>query len=140
MQRTRPNGQNERRMPPNGCGGRSYRLFEWLPRLPGTSSNGYDVNRGLAWTVAILSFAEEHNRREMAETLLGHAFGSAGFHKDGSPTDELTELLEQVRCSRIEQGVATTAGNQLGAVFLPDGDAGRPYRDRANFYRELEKR
>ena len=119
---------------------RAYRLFEWLPRLPGTSSNGYNVNRGLVWTVAILSFAEKHNRREMAETLLGHAFGNAGFHTDGSPTDELTELLEQVRCSRIEQGVATTAGNQLGAVFLPDGDAGRPYRDRANFYRELEKR
>ena len=119
---------------------RAYQLFEWLPRLPGTTSSGYDVDRGLAWTTAILSFAEEHNRREVAEGLLGHAFGSAGFHKDGSPTDELIELLERVRCSRIEQGVATTTGNQAGAVWLPDGDAGRPYRDRASFYRELEER
>ncbi len=119
---------------------RAYRLFEWLPRLPGTTSSGYDVNRGLDWTATILSFAEEHDRREVAEGLLGNAFGSAGFHEDGSPTDELTELLERVRCSRIEQGVATTAGNQLGAVWIPRGDAGRPYRDRAGFYRALEKR
>ena len=119
---------------------RAYRLFQWLPRLPGTTSSGYDVERGLAWTAEILSFAEEHSRREVAETLLGNAFGSAGFHKDGSPKDELTKLLEKVRCSRIEEGVAATAGDQLGAVWLPDDDAGRPYRDRADFYRELEKR
>lgn len=119
---------------------RAYRLFEWLPRLPGTTSSGYDVNLGLDWTAAILSFAEDHNRREVAEDLLGKAFASAGFHKDGSPTDELTELLERVRCSRVEQAVATTAAGQLGAVILPDGDAGRPYRARAKFYRELEKR
>ena len=87
-----------------------------------------------------LSFAEEHDRREIAEILLGHAFGSAGFHEDGALTDELTELLEFVRCSRIEEGVATTVGNQLGAVYLPHGDAGRPYRARVDFYRELETR
>ena len=120
---------------------RAYRLFQWLPRLPGTTSSGYDVNRGIAWTEAILSFAEEHNRREVAETLLGYAFGSAGFYKDGSPKDELTELLEKVQCSRIEEGVvAAITGNQLGAVRLPKDDAGRPYRDRANFYQDLEKR
>ena len=119
---------------------RAYRLFEWLPRLPGSTSSGYEVEQGLVWTTSILSFAEEHNRREVAESLLGHAFGSAGFHEDGAPTDELTELLELVRCSRIEEGVATTIGNQLGAVCLPKGDAGRPYRTRADFYRELEMR
>lgn len=119
---------------------RAYRLFEWLPRLPGTTSSGYDVDLGLAWTAAILSFADEHDRSEVAETLLGDAFGSAGFHKDGSPRDELTMLLEKVRCARIEEGVAAAAGNQMGAVWLPDDDAGRPFRDRAEFYRELEKR
>ena len=119
---------------------RAYRLFEWLPRLPGSTSSGYEVEQGLAWTTSILSFAEEHNRREVAESLLGHAFGSAGFHEDGAPTDELTELLELVRCPRIEEGVATTVGNQLGAVCLPKGDAGRPYRTRVDFYRELEMR
>ena len=118
----------------------AYRLFEWLPTLPGTTSSGYDVNRGLDWTAAILSFAKDHDRREVAEDLLGNAFGSAGFHDDGSPTDELTELLERVQCSRIERGVARAVGNQLGAVWLPDDDAGGPYRDRAEFYRELEKR
>ena len=71
---------------------RAYGLFKWLPRLPGTTSNGYDVKQGLAWTTAILSFAEEHDRREVAESLLGQAFGSAGFHQDGTtPTDELTQ-------------------------------------------------
>ena len=70
---------------------RAYRLFKWLPRLPGTTSSGYDVKQGLAWTTAILSFAEEHDRREVAESLLGQAFGSAGFHQDGTPTDELTQ-------------------------------------------------
>ena len=119
---------------------RAYRLFEWLPRLPGSTSSGYKVEQGLAWTTSILSFAEEHNRREVAESLLGHAFGSAGFHEDGAPTDELTKLLELVGCSRIEEGAATTVGNQLGAVCLPKGDAGRPYRIRADFYRELEMR
>ena len=119
---------------------RAYRLFEWLPRLPGTTSSGYDVEQGLAWTTAILSFAEEHDRREKAEILLGHAFGSAGFHENGTPTDELTELLELVRCSRIEEGVATAVGDQLGAVMLPADDAGRPYRARKDFYRELETR
>ena len=119
---------------------RIYRLLKWLPRLPGTTSSGYDVKQGLAWTTAILSFAEEHDRREVAESLLGQAFGSAGFHKGGVPTDELIELLEQVMCSRIEQGVAITVGNQLGATWLPKDDAGRPYRARAEFYRELETR
>ena len=119
---------------------RAYRLFKWLPRLPGTTSSGYDVEQGLAWTTSILSFAEEHDRREVAESLLGQAFGSAGFHEDGTPTDELTNLLEAVRCSRIEQGVAVSASNQFGAVCLPEGDAGRPYRARADFYRELEAR
>lgn len=119
---------------------RVYRLLKWLPRLPGTTSSGYDVKQGLAWTTAILSFAEEHDRREVAESLLGQAFGSAGFHKGGAPTDELTELLEQVMCSRIEQGVAIAVGNQLGAEWLPKDDAGRPYRARAAFYRELETR
>ena len=119
---------------------RAYSLFQWLPRLPGTTSSGYDVDRGFAWTAEILSFAEQHNRREIAETLLGNAFGSAGFHKDGSPKHELTELLERVRCSRIEEGVAATTGDKLGAVWLPDDDAGRPYRDRAKFYGDMEKR
>ena len=119
---------------------RVYRLLKSFPRLPGTTSSGYDVKQGLAWTTAILSFAEEHDRREVAESLLGQAFGSAGFHKGGAPTDELTELLERVMCSRIEQGVATTVGNQLGAAWLPKNDAGRPYRAREAFYRELELR
>ena len=119
---------------------RIYRLLKWLPRLPGTTSSGYDVKQGLAWTTAVLSFAEEHDRREVAESLLGQAFGSAGFRQDGTPTDELIELLEQVMCSRIEQGVAITVGNQLGATWLPKDDAGRPYRARAEFYRELETR
>ena len=135
-----PEWTEHRKRAPELLKRRAYRLFEWLPRLPGTTSSGYDVEQGLAWTTAILSFAEEHNRREVAESLLGHAFGSAGFHEDGAPTDDLTELLELVRCSRIEEGVATTVGNQLGAVCLPTGDAGRPYRARADFYRELETR
>ena len=119
---------------------RAYGLFKWLPRLPGTTSNGYDVKQGLAWTTAILSFAEEHDRREVAESLLGQALGSAGFHEDGAPTDELTQLIEVLRCSRIEQGIAISVSNQFGPVMLPEGDAGRPYRARADFYRELEAR
>ena len=119
---------------------RAYRLFEWLPRLPGTTSSGYDVKRGLDWTAAILSFAEEHDRREVAEDLLGRAFGSAGFHEDGSPTDELTELLEGVQCPRVESGVASAASNKMGVEILPDGDPGGPYRDREKFYWELEQR
>ena len=119
---------------------RAYRLFERLPRLPGMTSNGYDAEQGVAWTTSILSFAEEHDRREVAESLLGRAFGNAGFHEDGTPMDELVELLERVRCPRIEEGVATGAGNRLGAIYLPKGDAGRPFRDRADFYRELEVR
>lgn len=119
---------------------RAYHLFKWLPRLPGTTSNGYDVDLGIAWTTAILDFAGEHNRREVAETLLGYAFGSAGFHEDGSPKDELADLLERVQCPRIEEGVAANAGDQREGVFLPDDDAGRPFRDRAGFYRELEKK
>ena len=135
-----PEWTKRRESAPELLRSRAYRLFEWLPRLPGTTSSGYDVSQGLAWTTSILSFAEEHNRREVAESLLGHAFGTAGFHKDGAPTDELTRLLEFVGSSRIEQGIATTVGNQLGAVMLPDGDAGRPYRARVDFYRELETR
>ena len=119
---------------------RAYRLFQWLPRLPGTTPGGYDVNQGLAWTDSILSFAEKYNRREVAESLLGHVFATAGFHEDGAPTKELTELLELVKCTRIEQGVATTFGNQLGAVMLPRSDPGHPYRARADFYRDLEAR
>ena len=135
-----PEWTERRKSAPEWLKRRAYRLFEWLPRLPGTTSSGYDVEQGFAWTTSILSFAEEHGRGEVAESLLGHAFGSAGFHEDGAPTDELTELLELVRCSRIEEGIATTVGNQLGAVCLPKGDAGRPYRARADFYRELEMR
>ena len=135
-----PEWTERRKSAPEWLRRRACRLFEWLPRLPGTTSSGYNVEQGLAWTTSILSFAEEHDRREAAENLLGHAFGSAGFHEDGAPTDELTELLDLVRCSRIEEGVATTVGNQLGAVCLPKGDAGRPYRARADFYRDLETR
>ena len=135
-----PDWTERRKNAPDWLRSRAYRLFEWLPRLPGTTSSGYDAEQGIAWTTSILSFAEEHDRREVAEILLGHAFGSAGFHDDGAPTDELVELLELVRCSGIEEGVATIAGNQLGAVWLPEGDAGRPYRARAEFYRDLELR
>ena len=135
-----PEWTERRKSAPEWLRSRAYRLFEWLPRLPGTTSSGYEVEQGLTWTTSILSFAEEHNRREVAEGLLGHALGSAGFHEDGAPTDELTKLLELVRCSRIEEGIATIVGNQLGAVCLPHGDAGRPYRVRADFYRELETR
>ena len=108
---------------------RAYRLFEWLPRLPGTTSSGYEVEQGLTWTASILSFAEEHNRREVAESLLGHAFGSAGFHEDGAPTDELTELLELVRCSHIEEGIATTVARlrqYLRKYGGPDPTKSRP--------------
>ena len=119
---------------------RAYRLFERLPRLPGTTSSGYDAEQGAAWTTSILSFAEEHDRLEVAERLLGRAFGNAGFHEDGTPMDELVKLLERVRRPRIEEGVATGAESRLGPVWLPKGDAGRPFRDRADFYRELEVR
>ena len=119
---------------------RGYRLFDWLPRLPGTTSSAYDVNQGLDWTAAILSFAEKHDRREVAEDLVGNALGSAGFREDGSPRHEMRELLERVRCSGIEVGVARAVVNRTGAVWLPDGDAGGPYRNRAEFYRELEHR
>lgn len=119
---------------------RAYQLFQWLPRLPGTTSSGFDVKQGVAWTEKILTFAEEHDRREDAESLLGTVFGNAGFHEDGSPTDELTQLLEQIRCTRIEQGIVTVIGSRLGAVVLPDGDAGRPFHKLADFYQELELR
>ena len=135
-----PDWEERREKAPEWLRFRAYRLFEWLPRLPGTTSSGYDVEQGLAWTEAILAFAEEQNRREVAETLLGHAFGSGGFHEDGSPRDELSALLGRLQCSRIEEGVAITVGNKLGAVRLPADDAGRPYRDRAAFYAQLEKR
>lgn len=116
------------------------RLLQWLPRLPGTTSSGYNVDQGLTWTRSILSFADEHDRREAAEDLIGHAFGSAGFHKDGSPKDELIGLIERVQCSGIEQGIAIAVSNQWGAVWLPDDDPAQPYRRRANFYRNLEIR
>ena len=135
-----PEWQERRENAPERLRRRAHQLFRWLPRLPGTTSNGYKVDQGLAWATAILSFADEHNRREVAETLLGHAFGSAGCHKDGSPTVELTQLLDRVRCSRIEEGIAMAVGNQLGTAWIPDGDAGRPYQTRADFFRELEKR
>ena len=119
---------------------RARRLFDWLPRLPGTTPNGYDAKQGLTWFNSILAFAEQHGRREIAEILLGNTLGTAGFHDDGAPTDQLTELLELVGSPRIEESVANTVGNALGAVRLPRGDAGRPYRDRVEFYRELEVR
>ncbi len=125
---------------PEGLQRRAYRLFQWLPRLPGTTSSGFDVHQGVAWTEKFLTFAEEHDRREDAESLLGSVFGNAGFHEDGSPTDELTQLLEQIRCTRIEQGIVTVVGSRLGAVVLPDGGAGRPFHKLADFYRELELR
>lgn len=119
---------------------RARRLFRWLPRLPGTTSRRYDVDAGVAWTTAILSFADRHDRREAAETLLGHAFGNAGFHEDGSPTDDLTSVLEQIKCSGIERGIAMAVGDRFGSVPLPDDEAGRPYRTRAEFYRKMEER
>ena len=119
---------------------RARRLFRWLPRLPGTTSNGYDAKQGVTWITSILSFADQHGRREVAEILLGNTLGTAGFHDDGSPTEQLTELLERVGSPRIEESVANTVGNALGAVRLPRGDAGRPYRNRVEFYRELEVR
>ena len=119
---------------------RARQLFRWLPRLPGTTSERYDVNAGVAWTTAILSFADRHDRREAAETLLGHALGNAGFHEDGSPTDDLTNLLEQIKCSGIERGIAMAVGDRFGSVPLPDDEAGRPYRSRAEFFRKMEER
>ena len=135
-----PEWQERRENAPEQLKRRAFRIFEWLPKLPGTTSSGYKVERGVAWVKAILSFADEHDRREAAETLVGHALGSAGFHKDGSPTEELTWLLERIPCSRIERGIAVTVANQMGPVLLPADDAGQPYRTRAEFYRELEKR
>ena len=117
---------------------RAHRLLRWLPRLPGTTSNGYNVDQGLAWTTEILSFADKHNRREAAEDLIGHAFGSAGFHKDGSPKDELIELIERLQCPAIEQGIAIAVSNQLGSVWFPDNDVGSPYKSKSDFYRDLE--
>ena len=134
-----PEWQERKENAPEGLRRRAFRLFGWLPRLPGTTSKEYKVELGHAWTKEILSFADEHDRRGVAETLLGQSFGSAGLHRDGSPTDELTDLLERVRCPGIEQGVAMAVGNKLGAVPLPDDDAGRPYRTRAEFYRKLEE-
>ena len=135
-----PKWQGFRENAPEGLRRRAYRIFRWLPRLPGTTSNGYEVDLGLAWVKAILSFADEHDRREVAETFLGQAFGSAGFHRNGSPTKELTLLLERIQNSRIEQEIAMAVANQLGPVLLPADDAGWPYRTRSEFYRELEKR
>ena len=119
---------------------RARQLFRWLPKLPGTTSKRYDVDVGVAWTTAILSFADHHDRREAAETLLGHAFGNAGFHEDGSPSEELTHLLEQVKCPGIERGIAMAVGDRLGSVALPEDEAGRHYRTRAEFFRRLEER
>ena len=119
---------------------RARQLFRWLPMLPGTMSKRYDVDAGAAWTTAILSFAEQHDRREAAETLLGHAFGNAGFHEDGSPTDDLTNILEQIKCPGIERGIAVAVGNRFGSVALPEDEAGRPYRTRAEAYRKMEER
>ena len=102
--------------------------------------DGYDAKQGVTWFTSILAFAEQHGRREIAEILLGNTLGTAGFHEDGAPTGQLTELLELVGSPRMEESVANTVGNALGAVRLPRGDAGRPYRDRVEFYRELEVR
>lgn len=119
---------------------RARQLFRWLPRLPGTTLKGYDVDAGVAWTTAILSFAGRHDRREAAETLLGYAFGNAGFREDGTPTDDLTNLLEQIKCSGVERGIAMAVGDRFGSVPLPDDEAGRPYRTRAEFFRKMEER
>ena len=138
MGTTPPEWTERRERSPKWLVKRAYRLFEWLPRLPRTTSSGYKLEKALAWTTAILSFADEHNRREIAEILLGNAFGNAGFHCDGVPTEELTKLLEAVGCTRIENGIATTVGNHLGGAWLPKEDAGRPCRDRVNLFRDLE--
>ena len=135
-----PEWKERRENASEGLRTRARQLFQWLPRLPGTTSSGYNVDLGVAWATEILSFADQHNRREVAETLLGEALGSAGFRKNGSPTDEFTSLLERLRNSRIEQGVAISVSNQFGAVFIPGDDPGRPFRTQAEYYRELEIR
>ena len=119
---------------------RGARLFRWLPRLPGTASNGSEADLSLAWTNAILSVADQHDRRGAADSLLGKVLGSAGFLGDGAPTDERTQLLERVRCLGIERGLAMAVGNKLGTVPPSDDEAGRPYRTRAESYRELAER
>ena len=48
-----PEWAERRKSAPERLRRRAYRLFKWLPRLPGTTSSGYDVEQGLAWTTAI---------------------------------------------------------------------------------------
>ena len=98
-------------------------------------------NRALTWTMAILSFADEHDRREVAESILGHAFGCAGFHEGRCANGRIDRAPRGWSVVLVSsRGLQTSASNQLGAVCLPHGDAGRPYRVRADFYRELEVR
>ncbi len=118
-----------------------YRLFEWLPELPGFDDTGrFRLDAAVGWTRSLLDFAAKHDRLEVAQILLGRAFAAAGMNDDQEPTAELVELLEALHNPRIEESVATAAGNQVGPTRLPADDPGRPARERSERYYELERR
>ena len=118
-----------------------YRLFEWLPELPGFDDTGhFRLDAAVGWTRSLLDFAEKHDRLEIAQILIGRAMAAAGMNDDQEPTPELAELLEALHNPRIEEGVVMATSNQVGPTWLPDDDPGRPYRERAERYSELERR
>ncbi len=117
-----------------------YRLFEWLPELPGFDGTGrFRLDAAVGWTQSLLGFARMHDRLEVAQILIGRAFAAAGMNDDQEPTQELVELLEALHNPRIEESVATAAGNQVGPTWLPDDDPGLPARKRAERYSKLER-
>lgn len=117
----------------------AYRLFEWLPELPGFDNTGhFRLEPAVGWTRSILDFAAKHDRLEVAQTLIGHAFAAAGMNDDQEPTTELVKLLETLHAPRIEEGIAIAAGNLVGATWIPHDDPGRPDRERSERYYELE--
>ena len=119
----------------------AYRLFEWLPELPGFDNTGhFRLETAVGWTRSLLDFAAKHNRLEVAQTLIGHAFAAAGMNDDQEPTTELVKLLDALHEPRIEEGVAIAAGNLVGAALLPHDDPGRADRERSERYYELESR
>lgn len=133
--------QARRENTPEALRQQAYRLFEWLPELPGFDDAGnFRLETALGWTKSILDFAEAHNRLEVAQTLIGHAFAAAGMNDDQEPITELVELLEALHNQRIEEGVAIAAGNQVGATWLPDDEPSRPDRERSERYYKLERR
>lgn len=111
----------------------AYQLLKSLKTLPGQTNQHVDQERLMEWCVELRHLAEQANRQDITDQLIGQVLAHAPMSPtDGAwPHEAVRHVIEALASSQLETGVCIERFNMRGVFCKAFGEGGDQERDLA---------